>query len=269
MKKLSVLLICLIFTATISASEKKGIGLADLNSKSRVESLHVKWYYTWKPQPIKGITQIEFVPMLTGKTRKVDSQISELLKLKNIPYLLAFNEPDRTDQDNMSVEEVVQLWPKISVLSKKISSPAISGPLTPWFDKFYRIAKKHDIKYDFMAIHVYCPPDATKFLNQLDQTYSKYKMPIWITEFAVADWSVSKRNCKKPKDMCKNRYSEDEVMTFMKTVLPELEKRPFIERYAWYGAGKLAYSQEAGRPSRLFEKDGSLTPLGKFYAEFK
>ena len=63
-----------------------------------------------------------------------------------------------------------------------------------------------------------------------------------------------------------NRYSEDAVLQFMKEVLPELERRPYVIRYAWFGAGE-GMSEEL-RTSRLFEADGSLTRLGRFYADF-
>jgi hypothetical protein len=50
----------------------------------------------------------------------------------------------------------------------------------------------------------------------------------------------------------------------MKNILPELEKRDYIIRYAWYGAG----NTEAVQTSRLFEKDGTLSELGCYYAYF-
>jgi len=38
-------------------------------------------------------------------------------------------------------------------------------------------------------------------------------------------------------------------------------------RYAWFGAGDDI--AEELRTSRLFEKDGTLTPLGRYYADFQ
>ena len=88
-------------------------------------------------------------------------------------------------------------------------------------------------------------------------------MPIWLTEFGVADWDTAPWIRKSTV----NRYSEDAVLQFMKEVLPELEKRPYVMRYAWFGAGD-GIGEEL-RTSRLFEKDGTLTPLGRYYADFQ
>lgn len=242
------------------ASDKKGVGLANLHAADRILALDVAWYYTWSPQPIEGVPANKFVPMLWGG-RRFDQNLSELRGIGKVPVLLAVNEPDRPDQANVSVEEVIRQWSQIEPLAKRISSPAPAGVLGPWFDKFHRMATARGLRYDFMAVHLYGPPDPTKFLAKIDAVHAKYGMPIWITEFAVADWDAT----DKPGS---NRYSEDQVLAFMKTVLPELEKRPFVERYAWFGAGRHSLSHEQVRTSRLFEKDGRLTKLGCFYANF-
>jgi hypothetical protein len=243
------------------ASEKKGAGVADLQAPERVAALNAAWYYTWKPLPIKGVSGVEFVPMVWGGHR-LDEQIRTLKKQGRVPVLLAINEPNMQKQANMSVYEVARLWPELTGLAEKISSPAAAGVLGPWFDGFYRVAKARDLKMDFMAVHLYGPPDAKKFLKKIDDTHSKYGLPIWITEFAVADWDAS--NGREPGS--KNRYSQAEVLTFLEQVLPELERRPFVIRYAWFGAGKKA--REDLRPSQLFNEDGTLTPVGQYYADF-
>jgi hypothetical protein len=241
------------------ASEKKGICLAELQMPERIETLNVAWYYTWQPQPVEGIPAEKFVPMVWGGYR-LEKHIHAIRSQGKVPVLLAINEPNKTDQANMSVEEVIRIWPTISELTDRISTPATAGVLNSWFDKFYRMARARGLKMDFMAVHLYGPPDAAKFLKKIDSVYQKYHMPIWITEFAVADWEAT--------DKGTNRYDEDQVLSFMKAVLPELEKRPYVVRYAWFGAGRRSVSFEPVRTSRLFEKDGTLTPLGRYYAEF-
>ena len=249
------------------ASDKKGIGLADLNATEKINVLNVAWYYTWSPNPIKGIALEKFVPMLRSRgSNSFNEQISSFRKQGKIPVLLTLNEPNETAQDNMSVEEVIRAWPDISSLADKVSSPAPAGVLTPWFDKFYKMATARDYKVDFMAVHFYPTADAKLFLSKIDQLYEKYHLPIWITEFAVADFSASKKNCRVA---CENKYTEQQVLGFMKEVLPELEKRSYVARYAWFGAGKTSFSHEQVRTSSLFDKDGHLTELGKFYANFQ
>lgn len=44
-------------------------------------------------------------------------------------------------------------------------------------------------KVDFMAIHWYGGTNAKSFLAHIDSVYAKYGKPIWVTEFASADWT--------------------------------------------------------------------------------
>jgi len=259
MKK-SLLIVLVFFSFNLFASEKKGVGLWDLTAASKINSLNLAWYYTWKPEPIAGVSLAKFVPMVWGG-HKLDKQILTLSSKEKVPVLLVINEPNHKKQSNMSVSKVIDVWPQLQKLTDSISSPAPVGILTSWFNNFYKQAKKKDLKFDFMAVHIYGSADPVKFLNKVDAVYAKYKMPMWITEFAVADWKAK----GKPG---KNKYSEAEVLTFMKKVLPELELRPFVKRYAWFGAGNKTYQQEPVRTSRLFDKYGKLTPLGQFYADF-
>jgi len=260
-RALALLLVLSLFTAAW-ASDKKGVGLAELQAANRIAALNLAWYYTWKPYPIVGAPKEMFVPMLRSRGGRVlDRHIAYFRSKGKVPVLLALNEPNVAKGDNMSVEQVIQRWPEISELAEEIGSPAPSGALGPWFDEFFHLVGKQGLKLDFMALHLYSPPDAEAFLRKIDAVYEKYQLPIWITEFAVADWEA----LKKPNG---NRYSEDEVLAFMQAVLPELEKRSYVVRYAWFGASNYALEHEEVRTSRLFEKDGSLTPLGRYYADF-
>lgn len=266
LKQLLIYLLLLFISVNAFASDKKGIGLADLDGAARIKALNVNWYYTWSPNPIKGITSAKFVPMLRSRGgRLLDEQIAFFRSQGKIPELLVLNEPNMPKADNMSVEEVINIWPDISTLSDKIISPGVNA-LSPWMDKFYRMAINRNYQIDYIAVHYYSASDAKSFLSRIDEVYQKYHLPIWITEFAVADYSSSKRNCRKD---CQNQYTPEYVLNFMKEVLPELEKRPYVVRYAWFGAGKTSLEQKQVSTSTLFDKDGKLTQLGQFYANFQ
>lgn len=255
-------LITILCNSISYASDKKGIGIADLNASQRVKALNVSWYYTWKPYPIKNLNDIEFVPMVWGGKRAV----SEIKNIKNnygkVKYLLFLNEPDQPDQANMNIEESIELLKEVQNLAEEISSPACAGGINKWCQEFLEVVKKNNLKITFLAVHFYLPPDSKTFLEKIDQIYKKYKMPIWITEFAVADWEAKKFGKN-------NRYSEQEVLKFMQEVLPELEKRDYVVRYAWFGAGKNCQKKEQIRTSCLFDEKEKLTLIGLFYSKFK
>lgn len=256
---LAVLVVASSLLQVVWASDKKGVGLASLNQPERIEALNVAWYYTWKPYPIRGVSHAQFVPMISG-VRLFERQLAYQKSQPKADVLLVFNEPNKKHQSNRTVEEVLDLWPRFDGMAKRLSSPAAAGVMGRWFDRFAKEARRREVKFDFMAVHLYGPPDVALFLNKLDAVHRKFGMPIWLTEFAVADWSAGRRGG--------NRYSEAQVLAFMQRLLPELEKRPYIERYAWFGAGDYASRHASLRSSRLFGENGSLTRLGRFYADF-
>jgi len=79
-------------------------------------------------------------------------------------------------------------------------------------------------------------------------------MPIWITEFAVRDGNAS-----TPAD---NIYTDQQVYNFMRTLLPGLESRSFVERYSWFHSPR---DNPFVTSSALFENNGELTKLGRLY----
>lgn len=266
MRRIFVVVFLILCSLPLHASNKKGVGLADREGADRIRALNLSWYYTWSPLPISGVREEMFVPMLWGGER-IDSDLRTLMSFGRIPILLTFNEPDKGDQANMSPQYAASVWGDVDRLADRISSPATAEVGGKWLDRFNNEIHSRGFKYAFLAVHLYGPPDADRFLQRLDALYLKYKTPIWITEFAVADWGASKRNCFSVD--CKiNRYSDEQVLRFMMKVLPELEVRPFVLRYAWFGAGRSVAAREELRTSRLFESDGRLSTLGCFYSNF-
>lgn len=241
------------------AGEKKGIGIGpkDADAAETIRLLNAGWYYTWNTEPIESAGSAQFVPMIWSDGAKADRQVAQLEAGPTPCALLAFNEPDGRRQADMSVDEAVGAWDKIRPLARRIGSPAAVNALGPWFEGFSARMAEQGKDYDFVAVHWYGAPSAKSFLRKIDDIHETYKKPIWITEFAVADWAA--------RDGRKNRYSTDATERFMTAVLPELERHPYVERYAWMGAG--AY-REATVTSRLVDDSGALTPLGRIYAEF-
>jgi hypothetical protein len=119
------------------------------------------------------------------------------------------------------------------------------------------MAKAQEKKYriDFVCVHWYWHPDPNDFMGKMRAIHKLYNLPIWITEFAIADWDA---NTEKA-----NRFSADQVASFLEKVLPFLNKTPWIERFAWYPSSEKSH---ALGPSALFDQDGNLTKVGKVYA---
>lgn len=228
-------------------SIKKGFVYSskDATAASKIRSVNPAWYYNWGMNPISGLDNIPFVDMAwSGKANL--SSISEGCDL------LCLNEPDRTDQANMSVDDAVKLWPQIVATNCRIGSPATASNALKaggWFEQFMQQSPK----VDFIAIHWYAAPKPSSLLSLIDGLYEKYQLPIWITEFAVADWTTA------------NKYTPEQVVTFMKTIIPELERRSYVERYSWKTR---SLDDPNMGSSSLFDASGNLTPLGEIYKSF-
>jgi len=90
------------------------------------------------------------------------------------------------------------------------------------------------------------------------EIHELYNLPIWITEFAVADWEATSVET--------NKHTPEQVLAFMKAVLPKLDQLEYVERYAWFSGQT---DNKALAPSALFDADDNLTPLGEYYASHK
>jgi len=229
---------------------------------SKVISLNVGWNYSWGASYVPVQPEgIEFVPMMWGGggdpytfTANIRTMISEN-KCKRI---LGFNEPDGKKQANMSVEKAVSLWPYLESLNIPLGSPAtVDAENGEWLKDFMSEVDRLGLRVDYICVHNYGGGNASVFENKLKNIYNKYKRPLLITEFAVADW-----NAKTPAE---NKHSKAQVLNFMKTVLPWMEEQDFVLGYCWFSFGQ---TSPQGTSSALFDIDGNLTELGKYYSAF-
>lgn len=226
---------------------KKGAVLSTSDSQivSKIKSLNPSWYYTWGATAVLGLEDLPFTPMCWGA--------NSISKFKSpVPTLLGFNEPDGAAQSNLSVQQALSLWPQLDALAGRLGSPAVAGNATAfggWQDAFMA----PPTRADFMCVHWYAPPNSDSFLKLIDGIHTKYQRPIWVTEFAVADW-----NGKYP-----GGYDVNLVSQFMKDACKGLDDRPFVERYTWKTRDVADVHMGT---SSLFNPDGSLTALGSLYA---
>ncbi len=244
---------------------KKGFAITTASGlwPERVSILKAHWFYTWGEGYFEDLipNNIEFVPMKWGKWDVNDAFVASMKSLKEegkIKYLLGFNEPDGAKQANMSVDKAIELWPKLEEVGLPLGSPACVNSTGDWMQEFMEKAVKNDLRVDFVTVHWYGGVSATSFIKRLEDTYNLYGKPIWITEFAPADWTAT-----SPEE---NKFSSEKVLTFMKEVLPQLEALEYVHRYTWFSFGQ---TSAAGTSSALFKTDGTLTELGQFYADYK
>lgn len=244
-------------------SSKKGLCMVAKNDGvwlDRCQKVHASWYYTWgSSRPANSPETLKFTPMIWGYWGNKESilKTGAAAKAAGCRELLGFNEPDEKKQSNLSVEKALEAWPTLMKTGLRLGSPGCVHPDGAWMKQFMEEARKRRLQVDFVCVHSYGGTDANAFMNRLEQVAKQFRKPLWITEFACGDWQA-----KTPQQ---NRHRPDQVLKFMESVIPRLEKARFIERYAWYSAPT---TSNALGTSALFEPDGSLTKLGSLYASF-
>jgi Glycosyl hydrolase catalytic core len=188
--------------------------------------LNASWWYNWTTGP-SGCKQSEFVPMISGKNEKSAEAVSAALQgLKAAGYrmVLGFNEPNKTDQSNLSVADVVKLWPSLTADPEvRVSSPATSADAQAWFEDFMAQVDAQSLRVDFVAVHWYgwnagsCN-DAKELESYLTWA-EKFERPLWITEFGCM-------NASNP--------SAEIVQKFYAAAVEMFGRHKSVERYAWY-----------------------------------
>ena len=257
-------------------------GATNTQFNTQMQSLNLGWYYTWGLTGSPGLN-LKFTPMCWGAP--------DAAKLGQIPVssteLLAFNEPDGNNQgaqSNMSIAQIVQLWPQLKATGLRVGSiaaytsplatsytmppgPPAAGRLTPaqqsipttsYFDALWAALTQAGMTPDFIALHWYAPPDANGFLQWIDAIYTKYQKPIWITEMCPADWQAG-----NPGQPAFERYTVAQIQTFMDAVVAGMNSRSYVERFSWKTRPTTDINMGNGA---LIALDGTLTPLGQHYA---
>lgn len=215
------------------------------------------WFYTWSSA--NNAQSVEFVPMIWDETHINDEIIS------NSEYLLVFNEPDRPDQANISVEDAVTFFYEIEgkYSDKKLVSPATINDIK-WISEFLELFTEKYNRYprlNGLAFHCYfhdaewCINLGNEFINLA----KKYNIEeVWCTEFAfLKPWTYN------------YKYETRKFISW-------LESTEMIKKYSPYVSYNgdecpsefWKYCDEGSDPS-LFEKDlKTLTELGKIYAKY-
>lgn len=231
--------------------KKKGAGSND-PTNAVADALKVSWLYDWGPNDVSTPTR-EFVPMAWGRGSASIQNVDNVIAKTDVTCYLAFNEPDNTDQSNIPFASAVPLYGNLLRSGLRMGTPApTENEFRIWLQSFTDLANESKLRIDFVAVHWYDWGNWTsttnrdnnptaifnRFKNYINAVYTRYKKPIWITEFNAN----------------RNRTS-DIHEAFMALALPYLETDPRIERYAYFFP--------PGVPPTA---GGVLTPAGLIYS---
>ena len=142
-----------------------------------------------------------------------------------VTTVLGYNEPDSTTQANLSVAAALDGWQYMAALGIHVGSPACVHADDAWMQQFMAGAAQKGYRVDYVCVHWYGGTDAQGFLGYLSYLHTLYNKPLWITEFAPADWSGNRG------------ISPQQEADFMRQVIPALNTTWYVQRYAWYTGG--------------------------------
>ena len=265
----------------LAGAHKKGIGEYDQPyAAATLAELRVSWYYDWKPrQDVSGPPpdvnpviwladhggvrgggappSVQFIPMIWGK-RNLNAADLRAAKATGAGILLGFNEPNEKKQSNMTVQQALNAWPKLEALHMRLGSPApgTGDDIKPdgWLARFMAGVKARGYRVDFICIHPYQssfdPAQATRDLvNEVTTVHNMYHLPIWVTEYAMAQWGPPQ---KTPSAAVQAEFAQESAAA--------LDQLPFVERYAWFGdlPNWPAFATN--------NANGTLTPVGQAWS---
>lgn len=215
------------------------------------------WHYDWDNATISS-RDIEYVPM---RHNEYWNSYANIANKRDSTHALGFNEPDRPDQANMTVDQALAQWPNLLASGLRLGSPAPSDAAAGlgWLYDFIDAADARNYRVDYVAVHFYKGGwSAGQYYNWLRDIHVRTGRPIWITEWNNgANWT-----CCEP--------TLQSQATIIGEFIDMLDHAPFVERYAiynWVGANRELVTNGALKPAGVVYRDND-SPLAYANAVF-
>jgi hypothetical protein len=235
----------------------------------------VSWSYSWGRQtsdtfPMIGNDQT-FNPMQWGNfnfdqgtsTPPLEFMRNDLQSNPKPANLMGFNEPDKSNQSNVSVATAIARWPRLMAMDAPLVSPvpATNGPEAVWLPDFMNQAQALGYRTDHVAVHWYAEPYVDSLIAVLQDVYDKWQRPVWLTEFSTVRWSGT------------ITWSDADNFNFLAEFLWRAESLPWLARYSLFNFRESdgTVNQTAPDPAdaprgNSLRSDGTLTAFGALYA---
>lgn len=229
---LTLAAVALVASAAPAKSAKRGV-CAKGSRAAEFELLEKgnSWYYNWATgTSAPSNEQMSFVPMCWNGVN-ADAIRKYCKEHPEVKYLLGFNEPNFTNQANLTPQEAAAKWPEVVSLAKELGLEVVAPAMnfstgtyaspSKWMDEFVAIVGKD--AFDYTAIHNYGGLGVMKQLGT--EFHEKYGKPVWVTEW-----------CYWPGGAGNVYVAPATQIASMIESVKWLEQTPWIFRYAWFMA---------------------------------
>jgi hypothetical protein len=247
-------------TPAVVTTARKGVSTWNFSGAGQaLAESGASWYYDWAAAP-DGITApagVGFVPMIRAAANVTTATLDQVRTEGSV--LLGFNEPDLGSQANMTVQQALSLWPKLMATGMTLGSPSVADDAaTPggWLDQFMRGAAARGYRVNFITVHWYggdfrTGPAVQELESYLQAIYDRYHLPIWVTEFALADYGRGTPTFP----------AQAQQAAFLTAATRMLDGLAYVRRYAWFALPTSAGSGSTG----LFTAGGVPTEVGRAF----
>lgn len=217
-------------------------------SDQATDILNCSWRYDWD-NVANSTLNFEYVPMRHNRNWNSYDNINNK---KNTTAALGFNEPDRTDQANMSVSEAISLWPELLKSGLRLGSPCPSDGGLNWLFSFIHTCDSLNYRVDFVAMHFYLGGQSAKsFYDRLKWIHDVTNRPIWITEWNNgANWT----------DAANGKPTYESEARTISQFIQMLDTTSFVERYS-------IYEWVEDTRQMFYSGPPVLTPAGEVYRD--
>lgn len=203
--------------------------------------MNTTWNYGWDCNGGVNNEDFEYVAMHHHENWPT---MDEVASLNNCNTVLGNNEPDNAGDPSQGpldfaiMEEVLfgkdgltGNWHNIYKSGLRVGSPAMAGnPRDVYLSTFMDLCKKYNYRIDFIAVHRYWVAGGGDYDWDMNETWNKYHLPMWLTEWNYGaewtswpgpNWDLTEEN------QIIERNGVADIVT-------ALEANPRVERYSFF-----------------------------------
>jgi hypothetical protein len=198
-----------------------------------------------------------FIPMMHGPSKATSQEwlanVEKAVK-KGSKAVMGFNEPDHSEQANLSPAAACSAWkeymnpiasshPDLTIIGPSVTNgPPPMG--TDWLSRFHDAcpdAVVHATNIHFYDIYEKATID--RFKAQVEKAAAIYGKPVWVTEFGLNPGSAT----------------QEQAASFLKEAMAYLDASDKVQGYSWFMVGTGENQLNSGN---------GLSAVGQVYASY-